>query len=569
MDQVGARDGKRGTSCLRNRSTRFAAPAFVSAAIALAVVLPATASASQTLTVTPTGTGTGTVTSSPAGISCGITCSFAFPDNTVVMLTGAPGANTAAVVWTGCKSLNLENECEVTMSAAKAVTAKFDILQRPLKVTKAGSGSGTVTSSPGGIECGATCSAGYPIGTVVTLSAASGPNTLPVAWSGCAKIVEVGGEEECEVTMSAAKSVTATFDLKQVQLAVTGFGSGTGTVTSFPAGIECGATCSANFDEESTVILTGTPGLHSKAVQWSGCDSVNILHKCLVTMSAAKAITATFELEPGFSLYTLTVTKGGTGAGTVTSSPVGIACGSSCSTEVLSKTKVTLIATPAPGSVFAHWSGGTCSGTEPCERKINSARTVKAVFNVTGVRALTITMAGSGTGIVRSKAMGIECAASCSPAIAAGAKVNLTAIPATGSTFNGWSGACSGTGICRVQMSEAHSVTGTFVKVPTPSSTGTAIIARNAKVKGGKAFVGIRCGGPSSCRGSLRLRAKVKGKGGSAAIGSATFSLAPGSSTTLKIKLSAGAKQLLKSAGQLSARVTGAGIQPRSLRLKL
>jgi hypothetical protein len=253
----------------------------------------------------------------------------------------------------------------------------------------------------------------------------------------------------------------------------------------------------------------------------------------------------------------------------VTSSPTGIDCGSSCSTKVLSKTKVTLIAIPAPGSVFAHWSGGTCSGTEPCERKINSARTVKAVFNVTGVRTLTIAMTGNGAGIVKSKAMGIECTESCSPSLAAGAKVNLTAIPAAGSTFSGWSGACSGTGICKVQLLEAHSVTATFAKVPTPSSTGTATVARNAKVKGGKAFVEIRCSGPSSCRGSLRLRAKLKGKGGSAAIGSATFSLAPGSSTTLKIKLSAGAKQLLKSAGQLSARVSGAGVQTRSLRLKL
>jgi hypothetical protein len=116
-------------------------------------------------------------------------------------------------------------------------------------------------------------------------------------------------------------------------------------------------------------------------------------------------------------------------------------------------------------------------------------------------------------------------------------------------------------------MSEAHGVTATFAKVSTPSSTGTAVIARNAKVKGGKAFVGIRCGGPASCRGSLKLLAKLGRK--STAIGSATFSLAPGSSTTLKIGLSAKAKRLLKSAGQLSARVTGAGIQSRSLRLKL
>jgi hypothetical protein len=567
---VGARDGQRGTSCSGLLPLRFAVPILVSAALALTIALPAAASASQTLTVTKTGTGTGTVTSSPAGIECGATCSFAFADNTVVLLTGAAGANTAAVAWTGCEVVTLEEKCKVTMSAAKAVIAKFDILQRPLKVIKVGSGSGTVESSPAGIECGATCSASYLIGTVVTLSAVSGPNTLPVVWSGCAKIVEVGGEEECEVTMSTAKTVTAAFTLKQVKLEVTELGPGSGTVTSSPAGISCGATCSANFNQGSTVTLTGASGLHSEAAQWSGCDSVNGEDKCEVKMSSARSVTATFELEPGFSLYTLTITKGGTGSGTVTSLPAGIDCGSSCSTEVLSKTKVTLIATPAPGSVFAHWSGGTCSGAEPCERKINNTRTVKAVFNATGVRTLTITMSGSGTGLVKSKAMGVACTASCSPSIAAGAKVSLTAVPGSGSTFSGWSGSCSGTTTCRVQMSEAHSVTATFAKVPTPpSSSGTAIIAGNARVKGGKAFVGIRCGGPASCRGALKLRARLGHKGQSAAIGSATFSLAPGFSTTLKIRLSAKAKRMLKSAGQLSARVTGTGIRARSLRLKL
>jgi hypothetical protein len=457
------------------------------------------------------------------------------------------------------------------MSAAKAVTATFNLIQRQLKVTKAGSGSGTIKSSPAGIECGATCSAVYLLGTTVTLSAESGPNTLPVVWSGCAKIIEVGEEERCEVTMSAAKAVVGTFSLEQFQLEVTKAGSGSGTVKSSPAGIECGATCSANFDQGSTVTLSGAPGLHSQAVQWSGCTSVNILHKCLVTMSAAKSVTATFELEPGFVLYGLTVTKGGTGTGTVTSSPAGIDCGSTCSTEVFSKTKVTLIATPAPGSAFSHWTGGTCSGETPCTRPITSTRTVKAVFKAVGVRTLTIAIAGTGTGIVKSKAMGIECTASCSPSIVAGSTVLLTAVPTAGSTFSGFSGACSGVSRCRMQLSEAQSVTATFTKVPVPSSPGgVAVIAKGAKVKGGKAFIGIRCNGPSSCRGSLRLRAKLKGKGGgSAAIGSATFSLASGSSTTLKVKLSAGAKQLLNSAGQLKARVTGAGIRARAVRLKL
>ncbi len=651
MDRVGAGDKQQGSSFLGFLPARLAIPILASAAIALACALPAVASATQTLTVEKKGTGTGTVISSPAGINCGATCSFAFADNAVVTLTGTPGSGTAPVVWSGCETVTVEKKCKVTMSAAKSVTATFDLAQRELKVTKAGTGTGTVTSAPAGINCGATCSTSYANGTAVTLSAVSGPNTLPVVWSGCGKIVEVSGEKKCEVTMTAAKAVTATFKLNQVALTVTKKGTSTGTVKSSPAGIECGAKCTANFDEGSTVTLTGTPGpstepaqwsgcssvdaedkclvtmssakgvtatfnhpqfplsvakvgpgngtvtstpeaidcgatcsagfdqgstvtlssksgVNTEPVQWSGCDTVNGENKCLVTMSGARSVTATYKAEPGFPVYTVSVIKGGTGSGTVTSSVGPIDCGGTCSTEVVSKTKVTLVAIPAPGSAFDHWSGGTCAKSAPCEKTINSSRTVKAVFNAVGNRTLTIAIAGTGTGTVKSKAAGIQCTASCSPSIVAGTKVTLIAAPGSGSTFSGWSGACSGPGSCKVLMSEAHSVTATFAKPKTtPSITGAAVVAGKAKVKGGKAFVKVSCKGPASCRGSLKLFAKLKGKK-SSAIGSATFSLAPGNSTTLKVKLSAKAKQALKGTGHLKARVTGAGISPHAVRLK-
>ena len=53
----------------------------------------------------------------------------------------------------------------------------------------------------------------------------------------------------------------------------------------------------------------------------------------------------------------LTVTKLGTGTGTVTSNPVGIDCGTDCTEYYKIGTEVTLTATPDAGSVFAAWSG--------------------------------------------------------------------------------------------------------------------------------------------------------------------------------------------------------------------
>ncbi len=84
---------------------------------------------------------------------------------------------------------------------------------------------------------------------------------------------------------------------------------------------------------------------------------------------------------PSLNTYTLTVTKSGTGSGTVTSNPAGINCGTTCSTSYTSGTSVTLTASPASGSTFAGWSGA-CSGTGACTISMTQARNVIATFNI-------------------------------------------------------------------------------------------------------------------------------------------------------------------------------------------
>jgi lysophospholipase L1-like esterase len=80
------------------------------------------------------------------------------------------------------------------------------------------------------------------------------------------------------------------------------------------------------------------------------------------------------------STYRLTVTKGGTGSGTVTSSPAGINCGGDCSHDYDAGTMVTLSAAPSGGSTFAGWSGA-CSGTGDCSVTMSANRSVRATFN--------------------------------------------------------------------------------------------------------------------------------------------------------------------------------------------
>jgi hypothetical protein len=83
----------------------------------------------------------------------------------------------------------------------------------PVSVSKGGSGSGTVTSAPAGIDCGSTCSANFSSGTQVTLTAAAGSGSTFTGWSGACT-----GTGTCSVTMDASKSVIATFNLAGPQI---------------------------------------------------------------------------------------------------------------------------------------------------------------------------------------------------------------------------------------------------------------------------------------------------------------------------------------------------------------
>ena len=246
------------------------------------------------LTITPAGNGSGTVSSDPAGIDCGSSCSASFDHGTEVLLSGTPDPGSEAVLWSGCDQVTGSGECEVEVDAARGVTATFTLEQHQLTITPAGNGSGTVSSDPAGIDCGSSCSASFDHGTEVLLSGTPDPGSEAVLWSGCDQVT---GSGECEVEVDAARGVTATFTLEQHQLTITPAGNGSGTVSSDPAGIDCGSSCSASFDHGTEVLLSGTPDPGSEAVLWSGCDQVTGSGECEVEVDAARGVTATFTLE--------------------------------------------------------------------------------------------------------------------------------------------------------------------------------------------------------------------------------------------------------------------------------
>jgi FG-GAP-like repeat/Divergent InlB B-repeat domain/FG-GAP repeat len=167
-------------------------------------------------------------------------------------------------------------------------------------------GTGTVTSSPAGISCGATCSANFTSGTGVTLTASPLAGSTFSGWSGGG----CSGTGSCTVIMSAAQTVTATFAAAAGSYALTVSKIGTGTVTSSPAGINCGATCSASFTSGTGVTLTASPTAGWTFSGWSGggCSGTGT---CTVTMSAAQSVTASFARDMG----SLSVSLGGLPAG--------------------------------------------------------------------------------------------------------------------------------------------------------------------------------------------------------------------------------------------------------------
>ena len=156
----------------------------------------------------------------------------------------------------------------------------------------------------------------------------------------------------------------------------------------------------------------------------------------------------------------LTVTKTGSGAGTVTSSGSEINCGATCSSP-FAAVPVTLTATAAVGSSFIGWSGD-CSGSATCALTMSSDHLATARFETD--QKLRLKKAGRGRGKVSSRPAGISCRSKCAHDFTYGTVVRLTAVASKHSRFVGWSGACRGHKRCTVTMSAARSVTAKFKK---------------------------------------------------------------------------------------------------------
>ena len=263
-----------------------------------------------------------------------------------------------------------------------------------LSVSRFGTGSGTVTSSPPGINCGLVCTKTYDNGTVVALTATPDAGSTFSGWTG-----------DCDgsghVTINSDKSCTATFTLNTYTLTINAAGTGSGTTTG-----------AGTYNSGQTATVSATANTGSTFTGWTGpnaaeCGSGSVL------MNADKSCTANFTLNT----YTLALTTAGTGSGTV----------NGAGTYNYNQT-ATVSASANTGSTFTGWTGPNAAECGSGSVLMNADKSCTANFTI-DTFTLTITTTGSGSGTVNGTGT-----------YNYGQIATVSAIADIGSYFIGWTG---------------------------------------------------------------------------------------------------------------------------------
>jgi hypothetical protein len=337
------------------------------------------------------------VTVSPPGDECatsqkgGEACYYAVKPGDTVTLTPKDVSDSTFVGWSVPECPGTD-ACRIVIdSQLRSVVATYKPMHLELHV-RGGDVNGTVSGGP--IKnCANDCEADFPDAfEEVTLTASS---TGFKGWNGAC---QEETSETCTIRLSGDDVVGAWFDEASppdvippripVQVQVKKTGDGQGSVSSARSrlketiGCGSGSGCDALFQQGETARLVADPAAGSMFAGWKTPGGL-----CTGDVTCRFEVTRVSKLEANFKRTqpppdkTLALTKAGGGSGTVTSSPAGISCGSTCAHAFRHGTAVTLTAAASGRSRFAGWSGG-CSGTGSCTLTMSANRSVTATFNV-------------------------------------------------------------------------------------------------------------------------------------------------------------------------------------------
>jgi hypothetical protein len=468
-------------ACGGSTCTATVVPNAVTAVAAIFAAAPSPAT--LTVTASPASRGSGTITSNPSGINCTVNdgattgvCSLTVAAGTIVTLAQTPSGNTLFQGWSGdC----VGNPCQLTMTQSRIGELTYRVPPPGIvTITGSGSGNGAVTSSPSGISCTVTagvtsgiCSASFEAGSSVTLIGGAANGGSFDGFSGSC----TGGTCVLPITSGVTSAVTVGYTAAPQRLTVApGSGSaGSGVVTSTPAGISCvlsgsssSGTCSALFPHNTIVTLQQATTGNAVFNGWAGDCTAD---PCQLATTQPRTALVVFRTQG------ITISGGGTGTGTVTSSPSGISCvitagvvGGTCSTTFPPNTLVTLTSTPSGINSFAGYTGA-CNGPTCSVTMVTGAMTtVTAQFAAPPTLTIATTTGSQGGGTITSAPVGISCAltyvatsGTCVNAYELNTSVTLTQTATGGSVFVYWLGACAAAGTndtCTVALTQSRTV---------------------------------------------------------------------------------------------------------------
>lgn len=357
---------------------------------------------------------------------------------TTVELTATPLTGWAFSNWTGDLS-GTASTASLLMDDNKTVGAEFTRLNYTL--TTGIIGEGTIELDPDGSP--------FPFEREVKATAVPAAGWTFTGWTGDV----IDSNATTTVNMTGNLSITANFEQLPAVHTLTLRSNEGGSIT---------ADADGPYSHGSEVQLHATANDGWQFSNWTEHLSAVVDNPATLIMDGDKAVGANFTRLS----YTVTTTQ--TGQGSIALNPAG--------GTYAHGTEVTATATPSNGWLFSGWTGGVTGSSNQVTFTVNRNMSFTGVFTKKPVVPppppprpvrLTIRTAGLGSGMVSGA--GIDCTSrNCSTELDRNSEITLTATPANGSTFAGWSGACRGTGDCTILMNRSQTVTARFSPPPPP-----------------------------------------------------------------------------------------------------
>jgi Divergent InlB B-repeat domain len=289
--------------------------------------------------------------------------------------------------FVGDKSTLTISPTNLTVVQGKSATATLTLVR-----TGSAAQGATVNFAVQGLSKGLTATFNPPSlppgtsSTTVTIAAASDADVVTGAQPFFVALV---GSDTLGIT-GGAPSLTVTVRNGRPGVAVQKAGAGTGTVTSNPAGINCGPTCNSAFDALTPITFTAAPAAGSAFTSWTG--------SCTGT-----ALTCTFTPNDFGNLVTATFSSTVSAIGLfVSPSPLTVQAGGASASATITLARINGFADPVTLAVNAP-SGLTVSASPTSITGTTSTLTVSAAASLpSGNYPVTVT--GTATGVTQQTA---------------------------------------------------------------------------------------------------------------------------------------------------------------------